>query len=422
MVAAMRLASALSLALFLFGLSACGARTGGSTLPHRTEGASRSWQEEADDFLDFYDPTYRALYTESARAAWLSSTDVSEEHTGGRAAADTALYAFAGSAFVIERARALLAHREELDALTARQLDFMLILAAQAPQLDPELARRRVAAEAAAAAALDGFEFCMARDAAGTCTTPTDPNAIDGILVESRDLSARLSAWNASKEVGTPLRSHLLELRDLRNGVARAMGYDDYFALMVSNYGMSTDELMALLDQLIVDISPPLHPAPVLRALRAGGPLWRDGTCPRASPRTGSPTAGARPGRGSRTASTWTRWSPIAIPRGSPRPPSASTPRWASRELPDSFWTASDLYPVPAGDDREKNDHAQRLAHGSRQRRAQPDERGEQLALVHHRAPRARAHLLLHELRAPRGAVPAPRGRQPQLPRRASAI
>lgn len=357
MVAAMRLASALSLALFLFGLSACGARTGGSTLPHRTEGASRSWQEEADDFLDFYDPTYRALYTESARAAWLSSTDVSEEHTGGRAAADTALYAFAGSAFVIERARALLAHREELDALTARQLDFMLILAAQAPQLDPELARRRVAAEAAAAAALDGFEFCMARDAAGTCTTPTDPNAIDGILVESRDLSARLSAWNASKEVGTPLRSHLLELRDLRNGVARAMGYDDYFALMVSNYGMSTDELMALLDQLIVDISPLYTQLQCYARYELAG---RYGV-------TDVPSRIPAHWLANRWGQAWPGLSngidmDALVADRDPTWITETAERFYTsmgfEELPDTFWTASDLYPVPAGDDREKNDHA----------------------------------------------------------------
>ncbi|MFN9808146.1 MAG: hypothetical protein ACK6CU_00760, partial [Deltaproteobacteria bacterium] len=61
---------------------------GASSIAHgrgerRTERSGRSWQEEADDLLDFYDPAYRALSTESARAAGLSSTEVSPEHTGG---------------------------------------------------------------------------------------------------------------------------------------------------------------------------------------------------------------------------------------------------------------------------------------------------------------------------------------------------
>ncbi len=360
MVAAMsRPVRLAAVALLTWVLVACGGGTrhGASTLPHRTEGAARSWQEEADDFLDFYEPTYQALYTESARAAWLASTDVSEAHTGGRAAADTALYAFAGSALVIERARAILEHRDEIDALTARQLDFMLITAAQAPQLDPELARRRVAAEAAAAATLDAFEFCLARDEAGTCTAPTSTNAIDRVLVESRDPSERLAAWNASKEVGAPLRSHLLGLRDLRNGVARAMGYDDYFALMVSNYGMSTDELMALLDQLIEDIHPLFSQLQCYARHELAG---RYGV-------TDVPALIPAHWIGNRWGQSWPGLSngidldALVADR---------EPEWIVRtaerfyvsmgfsELPESFWTQSDLYPVPEGNEREKNDHA----------------------------------------------------------------
>jgi peptidyl-dipeptidase A len=339
-------------------LSACGARGGGSTLPHRSPEASRTWQEEADDFLDFYDPTYRALYTESARAAWAAATDVSEAHTGGRAAADTALYSFAGSAFVIERARALLAHRDELDALTARQLDFMLVLAAQAPQLDPELARRRVAAEAAAAATLDGFSFCLARDAAGACTEPTSPNAIDEVLVGSTDLPARLRAWNASKEVGVPLRSHLVELRELRNGVARAMGYDDYFALMVSNYGMSSDELMAMLDRLVDDVRPLYTQLHCYARYELGARYHVEGAPPALLPAHW-------------LANRWGQaWPGLSEGIDMDGLVEGRDPRWITEtaerfyvsmgfpELPDSFWSASDLYPVPAGESREKNDHA----------------------------------------------------------------
>ena len=47
-----------------------------------------------------------------------------------------------------------------------------------------------------------------------------------------------------------------------------------------------------------------------------------------------------------------------APPSGSSRPPSSSAPASACAPLPATFWTKSDLYPVPAGDPRKKNTHA----------------------------------------------------------------
>ncbi len=206
---------------------------GGSTIAHgrgdrRTETAGRTWQQEADDLLDFYDPAYRALYTESARASWVASTDVSAEHTGARTAADQSFASFTGSVEVIRRARLLMEHEDELDELTRRQLRAMLVQAAQAPQTNPDLARRRIAAEAAQSARLDGFQFCLERRGE-SCARPVIANDLDRILAESNDLAERQRAWEASKEVGTTLRDGLIELRDLRNGVAREMGYHDYF-------------------------------------------------------------------------------------------------------------------------------------------------------------------------------------------------
>src|SRR5687768_11875331 len=86
----------------LYSLTGCA----GATSPSPRSAADLSPQAQADELLAFYNPIYVALYTESARAAWLASTDVTEEHTGMRTGADTAFAAFGGNAEVIRRARA----------------------------------------------------------------------------------------------------------------------------------------------------------------------------------------------------------------------------------------------------------------------------------------------------------------------------
>jgi peptidyl-dipeptidase A len=335
---------------------------GASTLPHgrvdrRSEASGRSWQAEADDLLDFYEPAYVALATESARASWLASTDVTPEHTGGRTAADQSFAAFAGSVEVIRRARLLMEHEDELDDLTKRQLRAILEQAAQAPQTAPDLARRRVAAEAAQSARLDGYQFCLERLDDGTCGRPVITNELDRILGESRDLDERLHAWEASKEVGTVLRDGLVELRELRNGVAREMGYHDYFELMVSNYGMSVDEMMTLLARLVEEVRP-LYDELHCWARHQYATRYGVRDVPRAMP---AHWIGNRWGQS---------WPGLVEGVDMDSLVQGRQPSWlveqaerfyvslGYQELPDTFWTSSDLYPVPEGQTRMKNAHA----------------------------------------------------------------
>ncbi|MBX7192266.1 MAG: M2 family metallopeptidase [Sandaracinaceae bacterium] len=334
---------------------------GDSTIQHgrgdrQTESAGRTWQEEADDLLDFYDPAYRALYTESARASWVASTDVSPEHTGARTAADQSFAAFTGSVEVIRRARLLMEHEDALDDLTRRQLRAMLVQAAQAPQTNPDLARRRIAAEAAQSARLDGFQFCLERRGE-TCARPVIANDLDRILAESTDLEDRQHAWEASKEVGATLRDGLVALRDLRNGVAREMGYHDYFELMVSNYGMTVDEMMALLERLVDEVRP-LYTQLHCWARYRYAERYHAPQVPSTLP---AHWVGNRWGQS---------WPGLVDGVDMDALVSSREPQFlveqAERfytsmgfaELPDSFWTASDLYPVPEGQTRMKNAHA----------------------------------------------------------------
>lgn len=337
-------------------LLACGGNSPTSTQP----GAGNTvgpLQREADAFLEFYNPILLALYAESSRTAWVASTNVTEQHTGMRTGAETAFSAFAGNAEIIRRARTLLDHSDELNDVTVRQLRAMLELAASAPMTNPELARARVAAESAQSARLDGFQFCLERSADGTCTHPVTTNDIDRILNESTDLEARLTAWRASKEVGPVLRDGLVELVRLRNGVAREMGYGDFFAFQVSNYGMSSGEMMELLDRLLEETRP-LYAQVHCWARYELAERYGVEQVPELIP---AHWLGNRWGQS---------WPGLVDGVDMDSLMEHREPEWLVRqgerfyvsmgfpELPPSFYERSDLYPVPVGEARRKNAHA----------------------------------------------------------------
>ena len=52
------------------------------------------------------------------------------------------------------------------------------------------------------------------------------------------------------------MKPNLVTLRDLRNGVAREMKYPDYFSLQVAAYGMTTDEMLKMQDDLMATLRP----------------------------------------------------------------------------------------------------------------------------------------------------------------------
>src|SRR5581483_8495348 len=148
---------------------------------------------------------------------------------------------------VIETARRLRAHASELSALTRRQLDRVWLDAAESPGTLREVAARRVEAESRQSTTLDTFEFCLEHKD-GKCVRPTTANEIDDVLVSSRDMATRLKFWEASKESGPALKPGLVDLRGLRNQVARHFDYPSYFDLQVAWYEMSTPEMMKMLE------------------------------------------------------------------------------------------------------------------------------------------------------------------------------
>ena len=318
-------------------------------------GSGESAQERANRFLAMYDSIGQKLYSVAGEASWKAYTDVTDQHIGERIAADRAYGAFAGSNYVIEETKELLAREAELDDLTQRQLEKILLAAAQYPGTIPDVVNARIELEAKQSAVLDTFTYCV--DKRGDdCRKKVTPNEIDSTLRASRNLTERKDTWELSKRVGPPLKPGLVELRKLRNQVAQEMGYDSFFALQVADYGMSVDEMMALMGSFVDDLKPlyeQLH-------------TW---TKYELAERYGQPPPKRIPAHwiGNRWAQAWPGLTQAADldPLFKDR-----SPEWiveqgerfytslGMQSLPESFWEKSDLYQLPPDATRKKNTHA----------------------------------------------------------------
>lgn len=80
--------------------------------------------------------------------------------------------------------------------------------------------------------------------------SPIADNAIKTILRESSDSEVRREAWEAAKQIGVATRPGLLELVELRNQGALALGYRDYYAKALALQEIDEAELFALLGDL----------------------------------------------------------------------------------------------------------------------------------------------------------------------------
>lgn len=311
--------------------------------------APASQQDRADRFLKLVNAGYQALYTVEQEAQWKASTDVTPAHDAGMETAGKARAAFNGNPALITEARELLAHRSELNDLTVRQLERVLMNAAEGPMTNPKLVAARIEAETRQASLMNGFQFKVDGK-------PVIANDIDNLLGRSTDLAERRKWWEASKEIGVPLKDGLANLRDLRNGVARELGYSDYFALQLARYGMTTEEMLQLCRDIRRDLMPlylELHTwVKYELAKKYGQPV------PKRIPAHWINNRWSQnwPGfvEGVDFDPYFKHWKPEQVVRTAEDfYVSLGFPR-----LPKTFWEKSDLYPVPKGDPRKKNAHA----------------------------------------------------------------
>jgi peptidyl-dipeptidase A len=306
-------------------------------------------QERADRFLKLANAGYQALYRVNSEAQWLAVTDVTPEHDAAAEATGKAYAAFNGNPAIITEARELLAHKNELNELTVRELNQLLLNAAEVPMTNPELVNKRVEAETKQASILNSFEFKLN----GQKITA---NEIDNKLEKSTDLAERKAVWEASKQSGPALKPNLVVLRDLRNGVAKEMKYPDYFALQVSNYGMTTDEMLKMLDDWMTTLRPlylQLHTwAKYKLADKFHQPV------PKKIPAHWINNRWAQEWEGLVEAANIDKYFEGRKPEWIIKTAEQFYTGLGCSPLPQSFWQKSDLYPVPPGDKRKKNTHA----------------------------------------------------------------
>ncbi len=312
-------------------------------------------QKEAQAFLDEYSAKYKELTYASSVAEWALNTRIIEgDSTNAVAArkANEAFAAFTGSAENINKARTLLQQKEKLLPLQARQLERILYYAADNPQTVEALVKERIKAETEQTEKLFGFNFKIDGK-------PVTTNEIDEILRAENNLARRQQAWEASKEVGKALKDGLQNLQRLRNQTVQALGYKDYFTYQVSDYGMTTEEMMALMQKLNRELRPlyrELHTYARYELAKKYGVNEVPDVLP----------AHWLPNR-------WGQdWNAMVKAEGFDLDAALreKTAQWIMEQgerfyvslgfagLPPVFWEKSSLYPLPAGAGYKKNNHA----------------------------------------------------------------
>ncbi len=306
-------------------------------------------QERADSFLTLFNSEYQAVHTLQDSTAWNSSTDVTPEHEAASETATKAYDAIVGNPAVINEARLLLQSSGQLNALTVRELHQILLNAAEGPMTNPGLVAERAAAETKQVSLLNSFVFKLDG-------RPITANEIDDRLTSSRDLAARRSVWEASKETGPALKPGLIKLRELRNGVARELGHHDYFALQVASYDMSSEEMVRLQDDFLQELRPlflQLH-------------TW---TKYKLAERYHQPVPRLIPAHW--LSDRWAQeWNGLVESADFDSRFAKFSPEWIAQTaekfylsigftpLPRTFWERSDLYPVSKDSKRKKDTHA----------------------------------------------------------------
>jgi len=319
-----------------------------------TAAAPPKAQQQAAAYLAGYSKEYQKLTYKSSLAEWNSNIHIVEGDSSNakatRAARETTAR-FTGSSANIEKARAFLLKRDELTALQRLQLEAVLYNAADNPQTVAALVKQRIAAETAQTEKLFGYEYKIDGK-------PVTTNQIDERLRKDTDPAQRRVVWEASKDVGKGLKDGLVTLRDLRNQTVQALGYADYFTYQVSDYGMTTAEMMQLCQQLNQELRPlyrELHTyARYELAKKYGQPV------PKLIPAHWLPNRWGQD------------WGSMVEVEGFNLDGvlKDKKPEWLVQQaenfyvslgfprLPATFWSKSSLYPVPAEAPYKKNNHA----------------------------------------------------------------
>ena len=300
----------------------------------------RAAETPVDAFLKTYNSLYMNLQRVANEAAWAASTDVSEPHDAGRTAANTALAVFLGDRSIIEQARAFSSDKPSLQPVTARQLDKILLQAAEGPGTIPQVTMARVAAESRQSSMLDGYTFKLDGK-------PASANDIDDVLAAlarsggaaagvggvEGDRQAAQARHREPAEAAQPGRARD-EALELLRAAGRRLRHDR----------RRDDEAARRLPRRH---APAVSQAARLGAREAGEALQAAGAEADPGALDQQPLVAGVGG----VAEGAVDLDPLfkdKSPSGLSRPPRSSTSSMGFPTLPKSFWEKSDLYALPA--------------------------------------------------------------------------
>lgn len=311
--------------------------------------------DEIVQFLDSYTDSFLQLYISSTEAEWLANTKIIPGDTAISnqvERANNALAAFTGNGYNIKKSQEFLRIPSALTLTQKRMLNSILYEAGNNPGTMKEVVGKRIKAENLQMEKLYGFTYLVD-------SIPVTTGDIDESLRTLNVPSERLKWWEASKEVGKELNTGLLELRNLRNASVQGLHFENYFQYQVSDYGMSTDEMMTLLEQFIYQIWP-LYRELHTWARYELAERYQAPEVPDMIPAHWLPNRWGQD------------WSELVVLKGVDLDSTLKSypPSWiieqgeefykslGFRSLPQSFYEKSSLYPLPSGSDYKKNNHA----------------------------------------------------------------
>jgi peptidyl-dipeptidase A len=323
--------------------------------PSKNNSANESIKAQAQKFLDAYNKEYQLLSIASNEASWKSNTYIVEGDTATKNATNRtseAIATFTGSNANIDSAKKYLALKDQLSELQVKQFQFVLYNAANNPESLKDMVKERISAETEQNDKLFGYNFMIDGKKVST-------NDIDAILNKETNVSKREKAWESSKQVGLVLKDGLVNLQKLRNNTVKPLGYSDYFNYQVSDYGMTSEEMMQMNQQMIKDIWPlyrELHTWARYELAKKYGVKEVPEYLPAhwLSNRWGQDWSGLVEVKGLNLDSVLKSKSKEWMVEQAERfYVSLGLPK-----LPKSFYEKSDLYPAPADAKYKKNNHA----------------------------------------------------------------
>jgi len=308
----------------------------------------------ATAFLENFLPAYQRVYYEASKAQWEANTDISPRNDSLSALAEAQLARFIGRPGLIDTIGLLKDATERLPPLEARQIQRLWLQAAHRPGTIPGAVDSLIRTQTRTTSLLYGFEYQL--PGPGGRLRAVSTNDLDDILVNSERASERRTAWEAAKSVGPVLKEGLATLQQLRNRLARHMGFSSFFALEVADYGMRPAEMVALMDTLVIQLRP-LYEQLHIYARHELARRYRR-PVPDLLPADWLPNRWGQ------------NWPGLVESVDLDDLFQNSSSEWIVQQaerfyvslgfpaLNQNFWERSDLYPVPAGSSRRKNNHA----------------------------------------------------------------